>query len=360
MDKLKLYTNQNFDQLRQRQDPLADQAVEDLIANPKLIDVFNSWDMIPDQLSLDFSPRVRNFLQFYFDKLSLGETSVLQNGQAFFAKNGDIYLGLLGFYSLPYCYAFGDGAEVLVRSKRIVQDIGKRLAETGVFVMDIFRPNAFISDSRAYLTCAKVRLIHAFSRYFIQKYARDWDPKFGKAINQEDMLGTNLAFSMIVLRGMIKMGRNISESDFEAVLQYWKWIGELIGVDTSYWPENSKEAFELDRLIRKRHLKSTEAGKTLIGALGGYYKGNIPDALIRQQVDGLFYFFLGKEASNALGVKSTNALPGNLVDLVFRFSGLKNYGSKKSYESFRRMMEIQQKEKFGEVIKLNLPQVVRS
>jgi len=209
VDKLKLYTNQNFDQLRQRQDPLADQVVEDLIANPNLIDVINSWDLIPDQLSPDFSPRVRNFLQFYFDKQSLEEISVLQNGQDYFAKNGDIYLGLLGFYSLPYCYAFGDGAEVLVRSKRIVQDIGKRLAETGVFVMDIFRPNAFISDSRAYLTCAKVRLIHAFSRFFIQKYARDWDPKFGKAINQEDMLGTNLAFSLIVLRGMIKMGRNI-------------------------------------------------------------------------------------------------------------------------------------------------------
>ena len=73
MDKLKLYTNQNFDQLRQRQDPLADQVVEDLIANPNLIDVINSWDLIPDQLSPDFSPRVRNFLQFYFDKQSLEE-----------------------------------------------------------------------------------------------------------------------------------------------------------------------------------------------------------------------------------------------------------------------------------------------
>lgn len=117
---------------------------------------------------------------------------VLKNGQRFFAENGQLYTAMLGLYSLPYCYAFADGAEVLVRSKRIIDSIGERLGETGSFVMEIFKPGAFTSERSAFLVCAKVRLIHAFSRYFISHYAKDWDNAYGKPVNQETCSGPTL------------------------------------------------------------------------------------------------------------------------------------------------------------------------
>lgn len=328
--------------------------------NPSWIAEINSWENIPQDLPSDFSVDVIQFFDFYQKKESSFEEITLNRGQHFFEKNGNLYTAMLGFYSLPYCYAFADGAEVLVRSKRIIDSIGERLAETGSFVLEIFKPGAFISDKSAFLVCAKVRLIHAFSRYFIEKYARNWDPKFGNPINQEDMLGTNLAFSQIVLRGLLKLGIAVTEEEYKSVLKYWKWIGELMGIDTDYWPETSKEAFELDKLIRTRHMRPSEAGQMLTKALLDYYRKTVPDPTLASQVEGIVAFFLGKEASKAVNLKSNKAIQGELLGLFFKVNGYMNFGSKMSYPTLKRTLDQQQIQQFGRVMRIQLPNVSRS
>ena len=359
MQKLQLYTNPEFDQLRNRQDELADQAVKDLIANPTWIGVINAWETFPDQFPEGFSESVKAFFDFYTHRIGTGDSSVVQKAQNYFDQKGDLYLAMLGFYALPYCYAFADGAEVLVRSNRIVDQIGERLGETGGFVMELFRPGAFRKADRAFLVCAKVRLIHAFSRHFIHQYAKDWDPAFGKPVNQEDMLGTNLAFSFIVLRGLTKMGFAPTEEEQKAVLAYWKWIGDLMGIDTSYWPETSKEAFELDRFIRKRHLKPSAAGQVLINSLVYFYQQTIPDSVLSDRIQPILSFFLGKEASQALGITFKPFVSGDIIGWMFSLLGWKNYGGKKGYSQIRQMMESQQKERFGKVLEIRLPELKR-
>ncbi len=355
MRKLQLYTNSLFDQLRQRQDKLADDAVVTLIQHPELVQLINSWESIPNIIPADFPPGLFSYFDFYLNQDWSSDTAAIKGAQLFFDQKGDLYLAMLGFYALPYCYAFGDGAEVLVRSQRIVNQIGERLGETGSFVLDIFHPGEFNFGHRAILTCAKVRLIHAFSRYFIHKYAKDWNPAFGLPINQEDMLGTNLAFSFIVLRGLTKLGFQPTEQEYSEVLLFWKRIGELMGIDISYWPETSKEAFELDKLIRNRHLKQTDAGRILIERLMGFYKKSIPDPLLQTQVQDIISFFLGKNASKALGLASGRRISGDLLGLVFTFSGWKNFGGKKGYPSLRLNLEKQQMDQFGKILGINLP-----
>ena len=356
---MKFYTNANFDQLRQQTDPLADQAVELLVQSPHFVKEINAWDRIPEKLPEDFQPALRAFFDFYLIKQTEYSPSFLLPAQRFFEEKGDLYLAMLGFYSLPYCYAFGDGAEVLVRSKRIMDQIGERLGETAIFVVSIFRPGAFSIQDEAYLVCAKVSLIHAFSRYFIHHYAKDWNPAFGQPINQEDMLGTNLAFSHIVLRGLSKMGFSTNAKEQEAVLCYWKWIGELMGVGIEYWPETPKEAFELDKLIRKRHLKPSDAGNKLINGLIRFYQKNIPDPLLNSRVETMLSFFLGPEAAKALDLNPELKIPGELVGFVLEFSGRKNFGGKKGYVDLRRNLVFQQKRQFGKVLSIRLPELVR-
>lgn len=359
MDKLNLYTNSNFDRLRNQVDPLADAAVVDIVKSPKWSDIINQWEEIPSPLPSEIPGSLKNYFQLYLDQYELATQDTLKAGQDFFSKEGDIYLGMLGFYSLPYCYAFGDGAEVLVRSERIVNQIGQRLSETGTFVLEIFKPGAFYSHRSAFLTCAKVRLIHAFSRYFIEKYAKDWDPKFGRPINQEDLIGTNLAFSFIVIRGLIKLGKTVNQNQIASLLAYWKWVGNLMGLQIEYWPETAKEAFELDKLIRKRHLRKSDAGLRLIGALRNYYKLSIPDPLLNRQVDDIFYFFMGKEVAAALAIPVKNQIPPELLNLIFKFSGWKSYGNTKSHASIQKMMETQQLEQFGALMKIKIPTLKR-
>lgn len=359
MEKLQRYTNSFFDQLRQRQDDLADKAVLALVQNPEWIKEINSWESLPDPIPQDFPTDLSSFFGFYLEKRSSVANLHLKGGQDFFDQKGDLYLAMLGFYALPYCYAFADGAQVLVRSRRILENIGERLGETAAFVLDIFQPNAFLQSDKAFLTCAKVRLIHAFSRYFVHHFAKDWHPDFGKPVNQEDLLGTNLAFSFIVLRGLSKLSFQPSEQEYQDVLGYWKWIGELMGIDISFWPDTSKEAFELDKLIRKRHLKSSQAGKKLANSLIGFYQKSIPDPLLNSQVVDILAFFLGKEASEALGLNASPKIPGEVLGLIFAFSGWKNYGGKKGYSRIRYQLGKQQKEQFGRILKISLPEIAQ-
>ncbi|SFT54302.1 hypothetical protein SAMN04489724_1243 [Algoriphagus locisalis] len=359
MSKLKLYQNIEFDHLRTLQDPLADQLVSVLVKNPELITQINSWVEIPDEIEASYPAAFQHFFNFYLKQNEFPE-EILAQGQKIFDQKGDLYLAMLGFYSLPYAYAFGDGAEVLVRSKRILNDIGRRLGETGTFILDIFEPGAFLTKKKAYLTCAKVRLIHAFSRYFISKYAHDWNDSFGKPINQEDLIGTNLSFSLIVIRGWKKMGFSVSSHEVSVIMLYWKWVGRLMGIQEKYWPDNPKEAFALEKLIRRRHVKSTTAGHQLIQALIAYYKSSIPDPLISGQVVPILNFFLGKEVSQALNIQSSIPVNGELLGLVFKFSGWKAYGTAKGYTQIARQNESNQKALYGDKLEIKLPELNRS
>ena len=359
MENLSQYTNAVFDRLRTKQDSLADEAVADLLTDPAFASLINSWNCIPNQLPDTFPPALRNYFNYYLHKEKEFSQGEHREAQEFFERTGDLYLAMLGFYSLPYCYAFADGAQVLVRSNRILDQIGERLGETTGFVLDIFAPGAFSTQDGAYLSCAKVRLIHAYSRYFIHKHAKDWDANFGQPINQEDLLGTNLTFSYIVLRGLTKMGMGPTAKEQETVLGYWKWIGELMGVDTSFWPTRAKEAFALDKLIRTRQLRPSEAGQKLVQALLNFYKKNIPDPVLTTQLDQLLAFFLGNEAAKALDLKSSTFLSGDLVGLILKLSGNKTFGSQKSHAALKKNLESRQQLQFGRVLRLQLPEIKR-
>jgi len=359
MNRLALYTNSYMDGLREIGDPLADQAVEVLIQSPELITEINSWRSIPESLPANFPVEVKDYFDFFTNANEDIPLGILEQGQEFFDKKGDMYLAMLGLFSLPYCYAFADGAEVLVRSKRILSNIGERLGETAVFLLDLFKPGAFFEDKTSYLTVAKVRLIHAFSRYYIVKYSNDWNKAFGIPINQEDMMGTNLAFSLIVLRGLRKLRKSPSAKEIKAVLDYWNWVGYLMGIDVSFWPKTSKEAYELEKLIRQRHLKASNAGKKLITALKSYYKNNIPDPIIAKQIDSLLFFFLGKQAGQALGLKPSPIIQGDVLGLFFTFSGLRDFGSKKNYSAIASQFKKNQLEQFGRLLEIKLPEIKR-
>jgi len=354
------YNNDVFDRLRFKKDSLADRAVQVLVTDANLAKEINSWKSIPDSLPADFSLELAQYFDFYKNKLAESSNSKNEYAQTFFERNGGLYLAILGFYSLPYCYAFADGAQVLIRSQRILDQIGERLGETTRFVLDIFKPESFASQDEAFLTCAKVRLIHAYSRYYIQMHATNWDLAFGEPINQEDLLGTNLAFSHIVLRGMTKLGFGPTPKEHQALLLYWKWIGELMGVETNLWPTTIKEAFELDRLIRRRHMKPSEAGKKLTRALMEFYQKNIPDSLLTSQLESMLAFFLGKEASKAVGISGQTPVSGDILGLFLKFSSFKTFGAVNKHESLRKNLERQQIQQFGKVLQIKLPELKRS
>jgi hypothetical protein len=355
--KLKLYQNSELDRLRMQADPLADEVVLYLYQHPEWILKINSFDGIPSKLEISSFPNLlKTFFSFFHQIPEWIDPEKVSLSQDFFDKQGNTYLALLGLYSLPYCYAFADGAQVLVRSKRITDDIGMRLSETALFLLDSFRPGTFLDNKEALLSLSKVRLIHAFSRLFISKYGRDWDENWGIPVNQEDMIGTNLAFSLLVLRGMEKLGKFPGRTIHEAVLHYWKVIGFYLGINISFWPDTAKESFELEKLIRKRHLKASEAGKILINTLLTYYKSNIPDPNLSGSSETLVSYFIGEEASQALGISQKVNLPKELIALVLDLSFVKQNGAGTHYNKVRNAFLLQTQQQFGRQVMLKLPE----
>jgi len=352
VSKLDLYTNGHLQALREVQDPLADDTVSFLVHQPDLAQEINSWEKFPENYPENFPDPLIRFLDFFKTDPPRVDRKKIIVAQDFFSRQGSTYLALLGFYSLPYCYAFADGAQVLVRSKRILENQGQRLIETAGFVLECFRPDSFIHSDRAKLVIAKVRLIHAFSRYFIALKATDWDPKWGKPVNQEDMIGTNGAFSFIVARGFRKLQQPLDITTIDAILHYWEIIGYYMGVDIRYWPNDIKEANYLDQLIRKRQMKPSKAGEVLINSLIAHYKetGEPP---LTDFMETVVSYFVGDQASASLGLKKAISLPpsvfASVLSFNFKIQGSKSYGQLEA--EFRKIV----KQNYGGDATINIP-----
>ena len=234
------------------------------------------------------------------------DLEVLQKGFKFFDQHASDVMLLLGLLSLPYCYAAAKGSEVLVRSKYILENPEKRLLETAEFVFEVLKKNAFSEYGAGLVQILKVRLMHAMVRFRIEQ-SGSWDEQtLGKPINQEDMAGTNLSFSLIVVRGLRELGKDISAEDAENYINYWNQIGTLLGVNEDLQPETAKEAYVLDKSIRNRHFEPSEAGKKLFASLRNYFVKATVGSPIEGITDAFMEKLLGKNIAKMLGLEITN------------------------------------------------------
>ena len=243
----------------------------------------------------------------------------LEAGTSFFAKHAPIILNMLGLLSLPYCYAAANGSMVLYLSDRMRGDIGKRLIETGEFVWDVMAPNAFDDNGNGFASIAKVRLMHAVVRFYTHQNAK-WNNTFGYPVNQEDLAGTNLSFSLIVARGLRKFGFNISYSDQQAFMHLWNVIGWLLGINDDLLPGDGKLAFELEESIRLRQFKPSLQGHELTCSLISYFKSvNKTGQFLNNEVAQVIRYLAGDLVADILGLPATKLSAGK-VRLIRTFN----------------------------------------
>jgi hypothetical protein len=245
-------------------------------------------------------PEVQIFFREQGHLPAFANLSQMEKAMAFFWKHDQKIALLLGCYSLPYCYAAADGAQVLWLSERIKNDTYKRLEETGEFVFGIMQERDW-RNGRNIIKILKIRLMHAVIRYFT-RHSPKWDTFWGLPINQEDMAGTNLAFSYIVIRGLRKLGVATNETDEEAYLHFWYIVGSLLGVAPLLLPKNLREAFHLDRAIFNRQFKPSTAGVELTKSLTKILQQQAPDSALRNFPVAQMRFLLGNTVADLLAI----------------------------------------------------------
>lgn len=224
----------------------------------------------------------------------------LVNGQRLFKQYALEMMTLLGAMALPYCYAASPGNKALYLSDKMRNAPGKRLMDTASFVIAVLTPGSLDEQKLGHMYINKVRLTHALSRYYIKKHP-EWDMAWGLPINQEDMAGTNLAFSYIVLLGLQQSGFVLSQKEKEDFIFLWRYIGYQLYINEDLLPASFTEAARLTHIIRKRNLKKTPEGITLTLELLNYYKTSVPpwkSGLIDAQVR----HHLGNEVADYVGI----------------------------------------------------------
>jgi len=158
-----------------------------------------------------------------FDRVERGGRAFLRSGML-----GGI---VLGSFSLVVGYCSPAGNKPLALSGRFAKDGARRLAETSRFVQALSLPGGLRRGAEGYRAMIKVRLMHAAVRRWLTRspdwHAADW----GAPINQVDMAGTALLFSLAVLEGLDRLGYRTSAAEREDLLHLWRYGAHLLGVD---------------------------------------------------------------------------------------------------------------------------------
>lgn len=307
MSSLDRLSKRELELYRFKTDPLADDVINDYFPEQKqfLFSHLTELTNNSSQVNVAAYPSLKALHEDVLSKGSQAPTHLLIDGQQFFNKHASDIMLLLGLLSLPYCYAAANGAEVLVRSKRILDDPEKRLLETAEFVFNVMSHEAFQPKGKGSISILKVRLMHAAARWYAKQ--DNWNTEIlGEPVNQEDMSGTNLAFSLIVIRGLKKLGKTVSNIDTLAYINYWNEIGRMLGIEEQLLPGSNKEAYVLERNIRERQFAESESGRRLTKSLLQYFERATFDSPLKGQSTSFVAYLLGDKISNMLGVKNTS------------------------------------------------------
>jgi hypothetical protein len=288
--------------MRSETDPFADQVIEYLFTKGEIKNV-NAWIAALSENNEALPAGLPEPVRQYFEQTSQlpewADKKRMTEGALFFSRHVQAILSVLGSLSLPYCYAAADGAQVLYLSQRIRKDTKKRLADTGQFVLNVMDTKAFDRKGSGIRNIQKVRLMHAAVRWHTLKSGQ-WNDAWGKPVNQEDMLGTHLAFSYIVLEGLHKLGVYYSVQEADDYVYLWNVIGSMLGIRKELLPENRKEAYWFCKLIEKRHFRKSEAGIELTKALMQSFEELSPNAAFKGFASGYMRYLLGDKTADLL------------------------------------------------------------
>ena len=158
-----------------------------------------------------------------------------------FTQYGDEICAALLLAGLPNSYATAWGARVLVAHGDLVWALPRRVRQTAMFLMTVLTMDesaATVTDPAGTSTivraAAGLRLFHHVLRTQLQDSSLRpaLGPKNEMPINQEDLLGTLLTFTVTTFGVLDQFGVEWSNHDREAYLLFWDLVGAALGIGT--------------------------------------------------------------------------------------------------------------------------------
>jgi hypothetical protein len=301
------YTEASMHALRHSGDELADATVAALFErgevgkfNTLMRYVSTAGAPLPDGL-----PEVaREYLAATSTPPAWVDWAEMEKARLFFIDNNVHISTALSFASMPACYVVPRVARLLSATHSLRYP-SKRMAVTGQFTVYLMQPDAFEAGSRFLPAAQKVRLLHASIRHHLGREDH-WDTAgWGTPICQEDMIGGQMFFSLLVLDSLHRLGIHMSTEGAEAYFYAWRVVGAILGVDQDAVPKNLAEAREFLDLYMVTHMGPSTEGAELTKQLIDLYEEVVPGTFFDPIVSALIRHLIGDTCADWLEVPRT-------------------------------------------------------
>ena len=177
------------------------------------------------------SPELRDFFEAVEAIPQWVDFEQINRGAFAYQRFGLVGMIVLSAWSVLNGYHSSAAVKPLAMTGQLRRDAQRRLAETARFVSEATQVNGLRRGHLGHEISVRVRLIHAHVRRDCLASERWRTDEWGLPINQADMFGTLLEFSLLMMDGARRLGFEITESEADAILALWRYCGHLSGVD---------------------------------------------------------------------------------------------------------------------------------
>ncbi|MFD8011446.1 oxygenase MpaB family protein [Streptomyces sp. NPDC058955] len=297
-------TEASLDALRHSGDELADAVVATLFERGE-VGLFNSLmryvSVSGQELPAGLPDVARDYLEATAVPPAWVDWNEMEKARLFFTDNNVHINTALSYAAMPACYVVPRVARLLSATHGLRYP-SKRMAETGQFTVYLMRPDAFEAGGRFVPAAQKVRLLHASIRHHLIRSDR-WDTAAdGVPICQEDMIGGQMFFSMLVLDSLHRLGIHMSTEGAEAYYYAWRVVGAMLGVDQEAVPKTLDEARRYLDAYLLRYMAPSEEGVLLTRQLIDLYEEVVPGTFFDPVVSALIRHLVGDTCGDWLGV----------------------------------------------------------
>ncbi|WP_327099602.1 DUF2236 domain-containing protein [Nocardia vinacea] len=301
------YTETSLDALRQYGDEIADATVATLFERGE-VGKFNTLMRYVSTAGAPLPDGLPDVARDYLHETSAPPAWVdwdeMEKARLFFIDNNVHISTALSFAAMPACYVLPPVAKLLSATHSLDYP-SKRMAETGQFTVYLMQPDAFEAGSRFIPAVQKVRLLHAAIRHHLSQENR-WDTDiFGTPICQEDMIGGQMLFSLLVLDSLHRLSIHMSVDGAEAYFYAWRVVGAMLGVDQEHAPKDVESARQFHDLYMIRHMGPSDEGVRLTRQLIDLYEEVVPGTFFDPVVSALIRYLVGDTCADWLQVPRT-------------------------------------------------------
>ncbi|YCU38521.1 oxygenase MpaB family protein [Mycobacteroides abscessus] len=161
-------------------------------------------------------------------------------------RTGVVGLGLaLPGLALTGGYLSSRADKPLVGTGNLQAMAPRRLNETAQWLIDVTSPGGLDRFSPGFKGIPRVRLMHALVRAAMNR-RDDWDYEaWDSPVNQIQLAGTLMLFSLANLAGCQAMGMSFSDSERESVFHFWRYVGLLMGIHPELVPTSEEDTWRL-------------------------------------------------------------------------------------------------------------------